>query len=71
MGMSHAYGKPADKSEMTELLAEAIYMGYTFFFTAELYGSPSQPNLNVPLAELTKCVLDSADGFAIDKVYIL
>lgn len=46
MGMSHAYGKPADKREMTELLAEAVDMGYTLFDTAELYGSPSQPNLN-------------------------
>lgn len=30
MGMSHAYGAPADKKEMTELLAEAVDMGYTF-----------------------------------------
>ena len=49
MGMSHAYGKPADKGEMTELLAEAVDMGYTLFDTAELYGSPNQPNLNEEL----------------------
>ena len=49
MGMSHAYGKPADRDEMMELLAEAVDMGYTFFDTAELYGSPSQPNLNEEL----------------------
>lgn len=30
MGMSHAYGAPADKKEMTELLAQAVDMGYTF-----------------------------------------
>lgn len=30
MGMSHAYGEPADKREMTELLADAVEMGYTF-----------------------------------------
>lgn len=30
MGMSHAYGAPADKKEMTELLARAVDMGYTF-----------------------------------------
>lgn len=30
MGMSHAYGAPADKREMTELLADAVEMGYTF-----------------------------------------
>ena len=29
MGMSHAYGAPADKKEMTELLAQAVDMGYT------------------------------------------
>lgn len=46
MGMSHAYGAPADKDEMIELLAEAVDMGYTFFDTAELYGSPDNPNLN-------------------------
>ena len=46
MGMSHAYGKPADRNEMMELLAEAVDMGYTLFDTAELYGSPEQPNLN-------------------------
>lgn len=30
MGMSHAYGAPADKREMAELLADAVEMGYTF-----------------------------------------
>ncbi len=30
MGMSHAYGAPADKREMTELLSDAVEMGYTF-----------------------------------------
>ena len=42
MGMSHAYGKPADRNEMMELLAEAVDMGYTLFDTAELYGSPGK-----------------------------
>lgn len=46
MGMSHAYGKPADKNEMVELLAEAVDMGYAFFDTAELYGTPDNPNYN-------------------------
>lgn len=49
MGMSHAYGKPADKKEMTELLAEAVDMGYTFFDTAEVYGSPQHPTHNEEL----------------------
>ena len=46
MGMSHAYGAPADKKEMTELLARAVDMGYTFFDTAEVYGTPENPHDN-------------------------
>lgn len=49
MGMSHAYGKPADKEEMKELLAEAVDMGYTFFDTAEVYGTPDNPHVNEEL----------------------
>lgn len=43
MGMSHGYGAPADKKEITELLAKAVDMGYTFFDTAEVYGTPDIP----------------------------
>lgn len=46
MGMSHAYGMPADKKEMKELLAEAVDTGYTFFDTAEVYGTPENPHHN-------------------------
>ena len=46
MGMSHAYGAPANKKEMTELLAQAVGMGYTFFDTAEVYGTPDNPHDN-------------------------
>ena len=49
MGMSHAYGAPADKREMTELLADAVEMGYTFFDTAEVYGTPDHPHHNEEL----------------------
>lgn len=49
MGMSHAYGAPADKKEMTELLAQAVDMGYTFFDTAEVYGTPDHPHDNEEL----------------------
>ncbi len=49
MGMSHAYGAPADKKEMTELLAQAADMGYTFFDTAEVYGTPENPHDNEEL----------------------
>lgn len=39
MGMSHAYGAPADEREM----------GYTFFDTAEVYGTPDHPHHNEEL----------------------
>jgi aryl-alcohol dehydrogenase-like predicted oxidoreductase len=49
MGMSHAYGVPADKNEMTKLLEQALDMGYTFFDTAEVYGTPENPHDNEEL----------------------
>src|SRR5512142_2607604 len=38
MGMSHSYGPPKDKREMTTLLHAAVERGITFFDTAEVYG---------------------------------
>ena len=49
MGMSHGYGKPADKDAMRELIAKAVDMGYTFFDTAEIYGTPDDPHANESL----------------------
>lgn len=49
MGMSHAYGAPADRKEMTELLAKAVDMDYTFFDTAEVYGTAQHPHDNEEL----------------------
>lgn len=49
MGMSHAYGAPADKKEMTELLAQSVDIGYTFFDTAEVYGTADNPHQNEEL----------------------
>ncbi len=46
MGMNHAYGAPADKTEMINLIAQAVDMGYTFFDTAEVYGTPDNPHGN-------------------------
>ena len=46
MGMSHAYGAPADKKEMHALIAAAVDMGITHFDTAEVYGSPDDPHDN-------------------------
>ena len=49
MGMSHAYGAPADKEAMTRLLAQAVELGCTFFDTAEVYGTPENPHDNEEL----------------------
>lgn len=49
MGMSHAYGAPADKKQMTELLAQAVDLDYTFFDTAEVYGTSEHPHDNEEL----------------------
>src|SRR5258705_12424698 len=38
MGMSHGYGRPADKQEMIALLRSAVERGVTLFDTAEVYG---------------------------------
>jgi len=38
MGMSFAYGPPADKQEMISLIRSAVERGITFFDTAEAYG---------------------------------
>ena len=73
MGISHAYGKPADKTEMTELLADAVDMGYTFFDTAEIYGTDDDPHHNEKLLGealapfRNKIVIASKFGLTFDK----
>lgn len=49
MGMTHAYGRPADKLEMEELLGQAVALGCTLFDTAECYGTPENPHENEEL----------------------
>lgn len=49
MGMSHGYGRPKDTKDMTALLAQAVDAGYTFFDTAEVYGTPDMPHANETL----------------------
>ncbi len=73
MGMSHAYGLPADKKEMTELLAQAVDLGYTFFDTAEVYGTEENPHDNEELVGAAlkpyrdKIVLATKFGIQFDK----
>ena len=46
MGFSHAYGAPTEEREAVKLLRQAVEMGYTFFDTAEVYGTPEDPHVN-------------------------
>lgn len=57
MGMSHAYGAPVERGEAVRLLLEAVDMGYTFFDTAEVYGTSENPHDNEELvaAALKSC----------------
>lgn len=44
--MSHAYGAPTEKNEEIRLLHQAVDLGYTFFDTAEVYGTSDDPHIN-------------------------
>ena len=73
MGMSHTYGNTADKKEMTELLARAVDMGYTFFDTAASYGTQTDPHDNEHLVGQAlkpyrnKVVLATKFGITMDR----
>lgn len=46
MGFSHAYGLPMEEQKAMEMLQRAAEMGYTFFDTAEVYGTSENPHAN-------------------------
>lgn len=49
MGFSHAYGAPTDRDEAISMIHSAYEMGYTFFDTAEVYGTTEDPHQNEEL----------------------
>lgn len=49
MGFSHAYGTPTEEKEAIQLIQQAVSMGYTFFDTAEIYGTSENPHQNEAL----------------------
>lgn len=49
MGFSHAYGAPTKEQEAVGLIRQAAETGYTFFDTAEVYGTPDDPHQNETL----------------------
>lgn len=46
MGFSHAYGAPTEQSKAIEMIRAAFDIGYTFFDTAEIYGTQDDPHQN-------------------------
>lgn len=47
MGLSHAYGEPVDKDTAVKFIQKAVEAGYTFFDTAEIYGTAEDdPHIN-------------------------
>ncbi|MGI6217586.1 MAG: aldo/keto reductase, partial [Coriobacteriales bacterium] len=46
MGFSHAYGDPMDEDEAIKAIRSAVEIGYTFFDTAEIYGTQEDPFAN-------------------------
>jgi aryl-alcohol dehydrogenase-like predicted oxidoreductase len=67
MGMSHGYGKPADRNEMIGLMHAAVDRGITLFDTAEVYGPFTNEELvGEALAPLRdKVVIATKFGFSI------
>ena len=49
MGFSHAYGAPTEEAEAVRLIRRAFDLGYTFFDTAEVYGTAADPHVNETL----------------------
>ncbi len=50
MGMDHAYGQPADREEMIQLIRKAVELGCNFFDTAVVYGESNEELLGEALA---------------------
>ena len=50
MGMDHAYGQPADRKEMIQLIRKAVELGCNFFDTAVVYGESNEELLGEALA---------------------
>ena len=72
MGFSHAYGAPTNRIEAMRTLLQAADMGYTFFDTAEVYGTPEDPHHNeelvgVALKGRTDIVIATKFGIHFDQ----
>ena len=57
MGMDHAYGPQADRSEMINLLRKAVELGCNFFDTAVVYGEANEELLGEAFEPIRKKVV--------------
>ncbi|EHI99188.1 Pyridoxine 4-dehydrogenase [Clostridium sp. DL-VIII] len=57
MGMDHAYGQPADREEMIQLVRKAVELGCNFFDTAVVYGEANEELLGEALAPVREKVI--------------
>ena len=57
MGMDHAYGKPADRKDMIQLICRAVELGCNFFDTAVVYGEANEELLGEALAPVRDQVI--------------
>lgn len=57
MGMDHAYGKPADREEMIQLIRKAVELGCNFFDTAVVYGEFNEELLGEALEPIRNQVV--------------
>ncbi|EOH95535.1 aldo/keto reductase [Enterococcus pallens] len=57
MGMDHAYGPQADRSEMIKLLRKAVELGCNFFDTAVVYGEANEELLGEAFEPLREQVV--------------
>lgn len=73
MGLSHAYGAPMERGAAIHLIQQALEMGYTFFDTAEVYGTQDDPYDNERLVgealhgNRDKVVIATKFGIQFDK----
>ncbi|MGN1389136.1 MAG: aldo/keto reductase [Bulleidia sp.] len=67
MGFSHGYGAATDEKEAVSLIRNAYDLGYTFFDTAEVYGTPDDPHQNEKL--VGKALKDIRDHVVISTKF--
>ena len=72
-GFSHGYGAATEEKEAEELIRKAYDLGYTFFDTAEVYGTEDDPHHNEKLVGRAlhdirdRVVIASKFGLSFDK----